>query len=851
MKTPLHHFHRNIAFASGLSDPWAIFRLDTVSYDGMSRSDKIDVFERLASFFYSIGADFHLGRYARRWSVSEYEARASMRPDAAVDPGPWNDMQADQVADLQQTRSSTPWVYLSVRLGDVDGTLAQQVAGLGKTLRSWRETLGLRQAVTLPDGYIRDLLDRERRVFAQVRDYLFADRATTLDLQWVVRHQFAGGLDTEPELDLHWQPRALSFIAPDGTIDDDAEAAAYVASETDVMRLMDSPVVREPDGRGLIVQSEQGDSYQTHLAIGGLPQVGTFPGSSVEIAYAALERIAHPVDFSMTCRWLTNEVARKLATKRKLDAANQAEDEATGSSYGLSTETQKRVPIALQLEDYLDDDAHPPLLLTTMTLHVRAASAERREEVVAELRREYGSIKLWRPRGITQLELFCHGFPAQRARCTHYQDYLTIEQAAAAMPIGASFVGTSTGPCVGHVRNGSRTPVLWDLQEPSRRSLPTSVFVSGTLGAGKTIITQYLGILEWAAGAVVADIDPKGDNLAAEVIQQRYGEDQAQIIEMSADDRWAGQLDPFLIAPPDQQEDAAVTWLTDVLHQMGGNPAGALWETEILAAVQRVLAKCRASGEQATCTMVIDELEAEDNEHAKAAGRALRVRSRSGLARLGFATGSTRRDVHRTARWTTLRIRNLPMPAPETDRSEWGHDERVGQAVLQLLAQLAMTILSERRDGGGTAGIAQKPKLLIVDEFWVIARGTSRGRALIDRIMRFGRSLYCAILLSSQTVLDAEGFENFLGAVFVLGQAYDQEARKALELLQLDADDQRLIQRVKSHREGAGYVRDYDGNVARVQFTPDRRLLAELDTTPGRDTDALPSAIEDAAHAVA
>ena len=48
----------------------------------------------------------------------------------------------------------------------------------------------------------------EARAFARVADFLAAERATTLDVQWLIRRAFCRGV-AEPAMDVFWQPQAI------------------------------------------------------------------------------------------------------------------------------------------------------------------------------------------------------------------------------------------------------------------------------------------------------------------------------------------------------------------------------------------------------------------------------------------------------------------------------------------------------------------------------------------------------------------------------------------------------------------------------------------------------------------
>ena len=67
------------------------------------------------------------------------------------------------------------------------------------------------------------------------------------------------------------------------------------------------------------------------------------------------------------------------------------------------------------------------------------------------------------------------------------------------------------------------------------------------------------------------------------------------------------------------------------------------------------------------------------------------------------------------------------------------------------------------------------------------------------------------------------------------------EARRALELLGLDADDRALVERVRGYRKGRCLMRDIDDRVAEVQIDPvHEHVLQVLDTSPTVARDGVP-----------
>jgi DNA helicase HerA-like ATPase len=198
------------------------------------------------------------------------------------------------------------------------------------------------------------------------------------------------------------------------------------------------------------------------------------------------------------------------------------------------------------------------------------------------------------------------------------------------------------------------------------------------------------------------------------------------------------------------------------------------------------------------------------------------VLSDFGLARLGFGTGeeaalAAGRPV------MTIRTPGLTLPDPGASRETYTRTERVSVATLSLVAALALRLV---------AGDRSRHKVVLLDEAWFLLAST-QGRALLNRLVRLGRAYNATVLLATQRLEDLGDLSDLVGTYFTFGQESDREARRALELLGLDADDSALAARLKEFRRGRCLMRDLGGRVGEVQIDPALPgLLEALDTTP-------------------
>jgi hypothetical protein len=797
MRTPISFAYRNLVFGEGPGDVWAVYRLATQSYAGLSRSGKREVLAAVASMVYGLETDFTLLRVSRPWTTENYERGVRSLVDSrhALDEE-LDDYLATQRLLLGERGSRIPEVYLSVCLPGDDRD----------PLRGLPFEKGLRRVFGLDDGRaisqrrLATLLDEEEKVLRRLFDVVDADRAASHELQWLIRRGFCRGVG-DPMVDERFEPQALLVEGSEAD-----GGARFEPLEADILRLFEDPINITP--RGLRIESEHGDSHQAFLCLGALPEEVTFPSRQAELLFAPLEELGFPVDAALNARYVPNRDAVRLIRRRIIDADHIYAEESNGD-HGPSASAMDRPALARHLEEYLTSGDRPPLMKSTISLGVGAPTPEVLEERVEQLRREFGAVRLHRPLG-EQLELFISHLPGQRDRVSGYADYLTVEQIGAMVPIATHAVGSEHGPYIGHTLAGAAQPVLFDAGEASRASRSPATLLVGKLGSGKTLAMELIMYQALLAGSTVCDIDPKGDH----ALDRLPGvAERMEVVELSAEERYRGLLDPLRIGPKDTCEDRAVNFLLGILPE----PVDPAWQTEVRGAVRTVVARGGSS-----CEEVLLELEA-GNPEAELAARALRVHAESGLARLGFARPGTPLPEPAKRPLTSLRIRNLALPLPGTPRAELQHEERIARAVLHLLAMYALHLTSSDR---------RRHSVLGFDEAWVLLSDAA-GRALIDRISRLGRAQNATPLLATQVLEDADSLDGLIGPMFCFGVEGEREARGALRLLGMDEDDAQLRQTLMSFRQGRCMMRDLDGRVAPVQIDLlDQRLLEALDTTP-------------------
>ncbi len=814
MVAPIAFIYGNCVFAEGLDDRWAAFTVAVSSYAWLSEEGKRARFLALLGALEAIEADVQILRVCRRWGLERYAdalREQCDRPGAAGADDQAHSREryiAEHVSRLGGVGAAQPALYLLVSLRDPERDVASYVSrAAGQHPKEWWKAL--RRALAQRDGRVLGAPELERvrmqadQVHARLDDYLPVRAARGVELQWLVRRAYCRGLG-EPVVDGLHEPRALVF---------ERNGQALLAPlEGDVMRWADGFV--ENRGRALRIESELGTSWQAQLVMGALPERMQFPGSRAELMFAPVEGLPFGVDLSLNARFLPNELAVRIA-RRRIQDADQIVRAESGGEQGVSDLGYERTQEARDLLAYLQASSKPPLLRATLAIAVAAADEQELEARVEMCRRAYGEIRLHRPVG-DQLQLFFQHLPGQRTRLAGYDDTLTAEQVAAMMPTATHAAGSSNGFYLGHTLSGSRQPVTFNLREGSDRNRNATILSLGALGSGKTTLAQKLKYEAFLQGARVIDCDPKGDHrfhLLPDVLPH------VERVTLQPDCALRGMLDPLRVAPAHLRQDAAVSFLRDLLPGRA-EPA---WETAVVGAVDRVLT--RAS--DPTCREVVRALEQGDPIDVQV-GKALEIYARSGLTQLGFADPAVKLAPVGDSQVTYLPIRDLPAPPPGMPRSEYSQAERVGEQIVRLIAMFAMHLMGSERG---------RLKLFSFDEGWRLLSDPV-GRALLASLQRMGRSELAVPIISTQLVTDAligerESLENLIGATFVFGMRSQAEAARALTLLGLDPDDRRMCQSLLELDAGRCLFRDHSGRVEAIQVDvvlPS--LLRAFSTTP-------------------
>src|SRR4051794_35678132 len=178
---PLRYAHQNILVGDGDARA-ALFRVDTVSYPFLAAADKRNWLQRLARFAFAVEADFSLWRVCGEYPAEGYaEQGMALLDDRQQSAAAYRSYLNGHEAHLRELRSFTPEVYLAVSLP------ALKSSGIDRMRRRVEGVLGVAHPVPIAASEIDALVVAEERAFRRAEASLPVRRATTRELQWLLR----------------------------------------------------------------------------------------------------------------------------------------------------------------------------------------------------------------------------------------------------------------------------------------------------------------------------------------------------------------------------------------------------------------------------------------------------------------------------------------------------------------------------------------------------------------------------------------------------------------------------------------------------------------------------------------
>lgn len=296
---PLRYARRNILIGPR-GEAAALYRADTVAYPFLPTSQKWALLHRLERFAHLAGADFALWRVQRSFAAERYpDELADLLDPEHGDSKVWRRYLKGHEARLRELGSQVPEVYVAISLSEGEGG-PSALRSFGHLRRRVEELVGVGGPRPISGSELEALAAVERRTFDRLSGAVALQRASTRELQWLLRRTACRGM-AEPALDRQWEPDALVVVAPDGS-------AAYEPLERDLWRCANAPATEDPgQPPSLAVEAEEGTSYQSFLCAGSLAEEAEFPGAA-ELLFEPTEGAGFPVD-AVLCSVGTSRVS--------------------------------------------------------------------------------------------------------------------------------------------------------------------------------------------------------------------------------------------------------------------------------------------------------------------------------------------------------------------------------------------------------------------------------------------------------------------------------------------------------------------------------------------------------------
>ena len=756
-------------------------------------------------------------RVSRPWTVEDYERGvARARRPAPRPPRGARRYLATQRLLLGERGSRIPEVYLSVRLPG-DGPRSAPRAAVRRRAAS---RLRLRRRPRDHQAPARALLDAGGEAAAAAsrlcrRRPRRRPRAAVADPPRVLPRRRRARRSTSAS-----RPQAL-------VVDPDGDGGACPPLEADVLRLHESRstiAARALRDRVRAGHEPPGVPVPRRAARGG----DRSPARQAELMFAPLRaRLRGRRDASARVR-RQQRGAAAAPPAQVVDADQIAREESRGEHGPLRR--GRRAPAARPRAGGRSSSGgdRPPLLRAALSLSVGAARRGRSSRNASS-----AAARVTARSSCTGPPASSAGSsspPARPARLAlpEYNEHLLPEQLGAMVPHATPRGRLASRPL--HRAHAERLAPAGPLRP--RRGLPAQPPADLPAGRQPRLGQDDLrsscssGRPSCRARPIV-DIDPKGDH----ALDRLPGvADALETIELSADERYRGLLDPMRIGRPRRREDLAYNFLPRSCRRRSrpsGRPRSALAVSEAVAAAAPAALTCCGRSPNS-------------RRHPRRSRRrrALEVHAGSGLARLGFARPRRRRCPRSaSAQLISLRIRNLALPLPGTAarRAARGgaHRPRDPAPAGRLRA----------------APLRRRPRAATrcsrMDEAWALPP-TPPAAALLERISRLGRSQNITPMLATQMLGDADELEPLVGASSPSASRPSARRAGAAACCGWTPTTTRCVQRLLGFRARPLLPARLRRPGRAGPDRPADRLLDALDTTPAAQPE---SALEEPAVA--
>ncbi|WP_124726617.1 ATP-binding protein [Staphylospora marina] len=809
---PVKYFEKNLVFGTdGSVSAW--YELEPYHYDYRSVSDQLGLHGNLEAFYWNIHAETHTLAVPEFQSLEEHRRDMEGRLSSDLEEAGKRHIQA-AIRHMNGKELFRYRFFIGVKLKPSEAT---GLSFLGELIYLWRDFkryLLQHSGTDLPEIFEEEInayKSQEELIFSRVNGYLRGRRVTEDDIQWLIRRGFYRGIGEAP-LRAGWKPSYLPV---------EMKGKKARRPGRDILTLTEGRF-DDSHGRRLVVEQFAGGTtrtgYMAFLAISHIPDKSPFPGT--EWIYC-VQKLSFPVEVSVRTETIDygKALSQVLGKKKELKAEDDhAMESGQETSYHILAGKQE----ANELESNLRTDKFP-LLKTSIILCVFASTREELDLRIQLVKDLYGDmlIQVEVPYG-DQWRGFNELIPGSPRLITDYVHYMDPTAVAAGMAGASRQLGDGRGYLIGMSQN---LPVFYEHDrgpKDKRLSTTASAAFIGSLGAGKSLGANLLAYQALLSGASVLIFDPKDERGHwPEVLPELKGLTRVVTLRSGVEDR--GKLDPLMGARSEDRFTAAET--AKRILQFLSRAMDGTWEAIVIGkAVDQVVQEERPSMMR-VIEVLRENLRLAPGKRADSLEEIVDVLSylsTSGQGQLLFGDG-TQEAIDVSMPLTILQVEDLKLP--DESQSDYG---RMAIAILMAISDFARRFSNRP---------TSEFKLVLFDESWRLAK-VREGQAILEELVRTGRSKNAAIYLISQNAKDMLGEEirSNLGCRFVFRCRDQKEAEAACRILGIEPTEEH-IEHIRNLPTGICLMSDLEKRVNELEIKVlDERLFHAFDTRPGART---------------
>ncbi|SHE82136.1 AAA-like domain-containing protein [Seinonella peptonophila] len=813
---PVKYFEDNLVFSQD-GTVSAYYEIQPFNYDYRSVDDQLSLHGNLEAFYWNINADTHALIVPEHQSLTEHQLSMEKRL-TGLSPQLYEAGERHIQACMKRLKGKEIHqyrFYIGIQLKKTTITGLSMLREFLYAIKDFRRYLYDHSGTDVAEILLEELdayQKQEELIYSRLQGYLRVRRLTADDLQWLIRRGFYRGIGESPRR-VGWKPKSVKT---------EIKGKKAIRPMRDIMTLSEGRF-DDSYGRKLIVEQHvHGQTKQGHMAfltISYIPDKANFPG--LEWLYC-LQQLSFPVEASVRTETIeySKALSQVLNKKKELKAEDEhALESGEETSFHILNSRQE----ANELEDNLRTDKFP-LLKTSIVLCVAAENADELQIRIQLIKDLYSDmmIQVEVPYG-DQWRGFNEMIPGSKQLIHDYVHHMDPTSVAASMVGATRQLGDGSGHLIGMSRN---LPVFFQHDrgpKDEKLSMTASAAFIGSLGAGKSLGANLLAYQALLTGSKVLIFDPK-DERAHWIDHLPELRGLTHIVTLRASEEDRGKLDPLMGVQSAGERAAAAETAKRILQFLARASDGTYEAIAIGKAVDQAIKLEQPSmmGVLQCLEGLLQSMTEKRRDHLEEILDVLSYLATSGQGQLLFGNG-TQGAIDLSKQLTILQVEDLQLP--EESQTDFG---RMSIALL-----MAISDFSRRFSNQSSSHF----KLVLFDESWRLAK-VREGRAILEELVRTGRSKNSAIYLISQNAKDMLGEEirSNLGCRFVFRCRDQQEAEAACRILGIEPNDKN-VETVRSLPTGTCLMSDLEKRVNELEIKiPEERLFHAFDTRPGSKT---------------